>query len=159
MSKTIKRFLFLDLIIIALLAVGTIATDLYSGDKTDSDKKSMCQMGCLPGKMEKATVTGVNYCVACELKTDANAAANCKAYGHQHALKITHMVDACGDINKEYVGKTLFYLANEKSKGLIAGEGSGGTVIIEGKVYLEKPMIEVVNWKTEMDDKHEKQAG
>ncbi len=126
--------------IIAVL--GLTGINLFADDKPGG-----CKFGCIPGKIEIATVTGGNYCPACALKKELGAASACKTYGHRHALKVTNMVDACGEEKPQFIGKTLFYLENDLSQELITRH-HGETVSIKCKVYMEVPMIEVASFQT-----------
>lgn len=101
-----------------------------------------CMHGCMPGKYEMVTITGLNYCPACNLKFDAGAQADCKTYGHHHALRVVKLIDFCGEEKAEFVGKTLFYLENNQSAELINGH-QNETVIVQGKMFLTVPMVEV----------------
>ena len=106
-----------------------------------------------------ATATGVNYCVPCALKKELGAASACKVYGHQHALKIEKVVDACGEEKPDFAGKTLFYLENDKSTILINGH-HGEKLAVKGKVYVEVPMIEVESFEVvSLPDAEESEPG
>lgn len=122
-----------------------IATALAVPHIFADDKPGGCKFGCIPGKLEIATIVGDNYCPACALKKELGASSACKTFGHRHALKVISMVDACGEAKPEYIGKTLFYLENDASRKLIT-ELNGVTVSIKGKVYMEVPMIEVTSF-------------
>lgn len=95
-------------------------------------------------------VTGTNYCVGCALKTDADAKANCKVYGHKHALKVDQLMDETMIIFPEFTGLTLFYLENEKSTKLI-NDNHGKRITVHGKLYLDTRVLEVESFEYEGD--------
>ncbi|NQT33547.1 hypothetical protein HQ587_00045 [bacterium] len=99
------------------------------------------------------SLTGMNYCVSCGLKEAYDAPANCRIYGHQHALNVSKYLTPCGKERSDCVGMTLYYLANDKSKELREGLHHE-TVTVKGKIYWKQSMIEVEEFevvKTEAD--------
>lgn len=129
----------------AVLTTALFAAGIFCNTRAE-DMKGGCKFGCIPEKIEVADIIGTNFCPACELNQSLGAASACKTYGHKHAFKVTSFVDACGNKKDEFIGKTLFFLENDKSTELISGH-HGETLEIRGKVYLEIPMIEVESFK------------
>lgn len=129
-------------LIIALIALSTY---VIAGNP-QLDESGKCSSGCMPGKIEVGTLTGVNYCATCALKQELGAPANCKTYGHHHAFKVSSMIDGCGETCKEFEGKTLHYIENEKSIELVKGHDAE-TLKIKGKVYIASNMLEVQSYE------------
>lgn len=125
-------------LIIALIALSTYV--IAGNPQLDASGK--CPSGCMPGKIEVGTLTGVNYCATCALKQELGAPANCKTYGHHHAFKVISMIDGCGEVCKDFDGKTLHYIENDKSIDLVKGHHDEN-MKITGKVYLASNMLEV----------------
>jgi len=89
------------------------------------------------------TIEGVNYCMGCTLKSEKGAAAQCSIYGHRHGLKVTKATKADGTEVASLVGKTLHYLDNDASKGLVGGEHHGETVTINATVFRKANTVQV----------------
>ena len=100
----------------------------------------------MPGKIEVGTIQGTNYCVTCGLKDEFEAKANCKTFGHHHALKVASMIDGCGETCEEFNGKTLHYIENEQSAKLLNGH-KDSKVKVKGKVFIDSGMIEVESFE------------
>lgn len=126
------------------LLILLLVSSSFAGDEKDGKKR--CAMGCIEGEIEVATITGMNYCFACDLKHEYRAESDCKTYGHQHGLKVIKFVDGCGEEKPAYNDVTLHYLSNEKSQPLIK-EHHGETVEVKGKVYISENVMEVELFK------------
>ena len=132
--------LFRLFVIILLLTCFLSIDDLYAGD--EKTKEKCVPSECIKEDGKSFTITGMNYCVACGLKEAYGAAAQCKVHGHQHGLNVSKLVTPCGKDRSECVGKTFYYLANDKSKQLREGLNHQ-TVQVTGKLYWDQNMIEV----------------
>ncbi len=79
----------------------------------------------------KATFTGKLVCLGCDLKMTEGAHAECKTYGHRHALKTSD-------------GKYINFLENKYSEVLLNGDEYGNkTVTVEGTYYANADMLDV----------------
>ena len=88
-------------------------------------------------KGEKKTFTGSLNCLACDLKIGAGANAQCKVYGHDHALKLMD-------------GSYISFLENDYAELLIhANEGKwhNRDVTVTGIFYPKTNMIDVINFE------------
>jgi len=89
----------------------------------------------------QATVKGENVCLGCALKAEKGAAAQCRKYGHRHALKVVS-VEVGGKPMPNFQGWVLHYLDNDQAQDLIQGR-HGKVVAVKGKVYTEERVLEV----------------
>lgn len=126
------------LALITLIAVLTFAPSAVGGE----DEGHVCPHGCVTGKFEMMTLTGIHLCVACDIKKELGIPVDCALYGHRWALKVTKAVDYCGGDKSEFVGKTFVYLPNKSYAELTKVE-SGKSVVVSGKLFFDIPMIEV----------------
>ena len=150
-------FLTVFLIFGSVLAQDEPAQKDHKCCQQDSTVKACKNVSACEGEdsavSEFFSLTGINYCVSCGLKEAHGAAANCKVYGHQHALNVSKYLTPCGKERSECVGMTLYYLANDKSRELREGL-LNETVTVKGKIYWMQSMIEVEEFevvKTEAD--------
>ncbi len=88
------------------------------------------------------TLEGKNICLACTLKKEQGAAADCKTYGHRHTLKVEKAYDENGNELKGMEGWVLHYLENDKSEKYITGHHND-ILKIKGKVYKNERVLEI----------------
>jgi len=94
-------------------------------------------------KGEQKTFKGTLSCMGCDLKKADGANAQCKVYGHDHALKLED-------------GSYVSFMENDHSEKLInAAEGKwhGQKVEITGKFFAKANVIDVKKFKA-MDKEH-----
>lgn len=92
---------------------------------------------------QDVTVTGVNYCVSCELGK-RGATTRCDFYGHHHSLRVESAVDGQGKAVPEVVGDTLHYLDNDESAALVDFDDfHDKRVRISGRLYAREHTIAV----------------
>ena len=103
-------------------------------------------------KAVEATVVGENICLACSLKQERGAAAQCDKYGHRHALKVTSAT-AAGKDAPEMKGWVLHYLENDDAQPLIK-EHHYETLAVKGKVHAAERVLEVVKFEAAKKAEH-----
>ncbi len=80
---------------------------------------------------DQATFDGTLVCLACDLKGNEGARAECKVFGHRHALKTKD-------------GKYIAFLENKYSKDLINGEKCHNQKItVHGIYHANANMLDV----------------
>ena len=102
-----------------------------------------------PGTSKKQPIlslVGALNCSACDLKKEQGAASQCSIYGHQYSFKAVQVNDASGKRVKEYEGKTYHILRNDKSKELAHEEHTKKSYNIDGKIYADERVLEVVTF-------------
>ena len=86
-----------------------------------------------PKKM--VTLSGTLACLGCDLKKAHGAAAQCKIYGHKHALKTSN-------------GKYYTFLENGRSAPLIKGEEKHNKKVrVYGTLFPGSQVLEVSNFR------------
>ena len=93
-------------------------------------------------KGEQKTLKGTLSCLGCDLKKDAGANAQCKIYGHDHALKLKD-------------GSYVSFFENDHSEVLISankGEWHGSGIAVSGKFIDKANVIDVKSF--EIKDKN-----
>jgi YHS domain-containing protein len=94
----------------------------------------------------EATVEGTNFCIGCTLKKREGAIAQCKIFGHRHALRVAKAVDKNGKELPEVKGWVLHYLDTEKSQDVLKAH-HGEKLTIKGKIYPQERVLEVDSFK------------
>ncbi len=94
----------------------------------------------------EAAVEGTNFCIGCTLKKREGAIAQCKIFGHRHALRVAKAVDKNGKELPEVKGWVLHYLDTEKSQDVLKAH-HGEKLTIKGKIYLQERVLEVDSFK------------
>ncbi len=140
MTKVVK-YTAIFASVILLLGLTGFVIDIKAGPDCGS-----CSLGCEESASAKVTITGFNFCPGCKLKKEFKAASNCKEFGHTNALRITKIKTDDDCAVDDYIGETIFYLENEKSKDLV-NEIRGKAVEVTGTLYLDMPVIEVESYK------------
>jgi len=113
--------------ILMTAALMLISLTAMAGNTEKADK--MGKIG------ETKTFTGILSCPACDLKMDSEAHAQCKVYGHKHALKLEN-------------GKYISFLENDHSEDLIkGGDWNGQKIEVSGVYYPDANMIDVDSFK------------
>ncbi len=93
------------------------------------------------------TVTGVNYCLLCNLAEDEVAGADAD-YAKLNGLKVREAVNADGESVEELKGKTLHYLATKDGKELLTGDANRDKVIVvEGTLYKNANALAVKSFE------------
>ena len=100
----------------------------------------------------EATVEGENFCLGCSLKKEKGAAAQCKQYGHKHALKVTSAT-AAGKELPQMKGWILHYLDTDNAQPFIK-EHHGETLSMAGKVYTDERVFEVAKMEETKKPEH-----
>lgn len=95
---------------------------------------------------EKVTITGTLKCSSCNLKKEHGAGAQCSVYGCQYSFKVDDVTNEKGKSLDEYKGKTFTILLNDNSKELVVKEHKKTQFVIEGYLYPEDNMIEVIKF-------------
>lgn len=126
--------------LLALALALSLATSLpvFAGE----GEGHVCKHACQPGKFEMVHATGTLFCVNCALKAECGADVDCAKVGHRMALKVTKLVDYCGETKADKAGKTLFFLDNAGAKPLLTGT-PGSKYTVSGKLFENVPMIQV----------------
>jgi len=88
----------------------------------------------------EATITGQNFCLACELK-EKGAGAQCSTYGHMRAFRVTKAI-VDGKEQADMQGWVLRYMPTKNSLDLIRSHDDE-TVTVTGKLYRDERVIEV----------------
>ena len=115
--------------LLALIAVFSLAGALTAGDQ----EATKANTG------EHITVSGTLTCTACDLKKTEGARAECKSFGHTHALKTTD-------------GKHIAFLENRFAADLIKGEKyQDKKVEIHGVYFANANVLDVEAFS--VDDK------
>lgn len=97
-----------------------------------------------PTKVENVNVEGEIICIACTLKHEEEAKAQCSIYGHDHSVKVDKIVDANGkEISQDYSGQIYQVLPNDRSNDLLTQDNHHKKVTISGKIYPNANLIEV----------------
>jgi len=102
-----------------------------------------------PGGSKKQSVlslVGTLHCSACDLKKEQGAASQCSIYGHQYSFKAEKVNDTVGKRIENYEGKTYHILRNDKSKELAHEEHAKKSYKIDGKIYDEERVLEVITF-------------
>ena len=98
----------------------------------------MFSLAAMAGKKdEQKTMSGTLSCMGCDLKKADGAHAQCKIYGHEHALKLED-------------GSYVSFMENDHSEDLIdAGEGKwhGQSIEVSGTYYADGNVIDVEKFK------------
>ena len=82
-----------------------------------------------------ASFEGKLVCLACTLKNDEGARAECRNFGHTHALKTED-------------GKFISFLENKHSEDLFKGEKYGGkNISVHGVYYADPNLLDVESYK------------
>ena len=132
--KIMGKLLLVSVVISALI-LSISAAQTEAGKPCDKGKS-----------VYEATVEGTNFCVGCTLKKREGAAAQCKIYGHKHALKVDKAVDKDGKELTRMKGWVLHYLDTEKSQDVLKSH-HGEKLTIKGKVYPKERVLEVNSFK------------
>jgi len=134
--ETKKKFfgkLLLALVVVIALTLPIAAAQ----DKTEQPKAK---------GVYEATVEGTNFCIGCTLKKREGAIAQCKIFGHRHALRVAKAVDKNGKELPEVKGRVLHYLDTEKSQDVLKAH-HGEKLTIKGKIYPQERVLEVDSFK------------
>lgn len=92
------------------------------------------------------SLIGILNCSACDLKKEKSAASQCSIYGHQYSFTTSQVSDASGKRMQNYEGKMYHILRNDRSKELAHEEHTKKNYKIDGKVYDEERVLEVVSF-------------
>ena len=95
-----RKIIAATLAVVVLVAAGALAGDTGSMGHGKAKAESGGEHKTFDGKL---------VCLGCSLKQAAGARANCRLFGHSHAVKLAD-------------GKHVILLENEYSKDLLAGE-------------------------------------
>lgn len=91
-----------------------------------------------------AVITGTLLCLGCSLKKEEGANAQCSIYGHQTALKIETVVFfGSREPDKNYRGKIVFFLTNDRSAELLKAKYHGRKITIVGRMFLKANLVDV----------------
>ena len=132
-KKKIWGKLLLALVVVIALTLPIAAAQ----DKTEQPKAK---------GVYEATVEGTNFCIGCTLKKREGAIAQCKIFGHRHALRVAKAVDKNGKELPEVKGWVLHYLDTEKSQDVLKAH-HGEKLTIKGKIYPQERVLEVDSFK------------
>ena len=132
-KKKIFGKLLLALVVVIALTLPIAAAQ----DKTEQPKAK---------GVYEATVEGTNFCIGCTLKKREGAIAQCKIFGHRHALRVAKAVDKNGKELPEVKGWVLHYLDTEKSQDVLKAH-HGEKLTIKGKIYPQERVLEVDSFK------------
>jgi len=89
-------------------------------------------------KVEQKTFKGTLSCMGCDLKVGSGANAQCKVYGHDHALKLED-------------GSYISFMENDHSEKLIHaadGKWHGKKIEVTGDFFGNANVIDVKSFKT-----------
>jgi hypothetical protein len=125
------------ILISSLLLLLALAGYASAQEHPEHPKKAPAPSGAV-----EATLVGENFCLGCALKEEKGASAQCSVYGHRHALRVGTATSGGKEI-PEMQGWVLHYLDNDNGQPLIK-EHHGETVTLEGKVYGDERVLEVV---------------
>jgi len=89
-------------------------------------------------KGEQKTLKGTLSCMGCDLKKGSGANAQCKTYGHDHALKLED-------------GSYISFMENDHSEKLINasdGKWHGKMIEVTGTFFANANVIDVTKFRT-----------
>jgi hypothetical protein len=93
------------------------------------------------GKAKSVTIEGKLVCLGCELKKADGARADCKVYGHKHALKTAD-------------GNYVNFLENQYSADLIKGEKyHNKKLVVKGRHFAEANLIDIESFEVDGQNK------
>lgn len=126
--------------IVTLAAIAIFGVAAFAQEHPEHPKKD-ATAGAAKAGVVQATVTGENICLACTLKSEKGAAAQCSKYGHQHVLRVASVTPETPGV-PSMTGWILSYLPTDKAQPFIK-EHHNETVAFQGKVYVDERVLEI----------------
>jgi thiol:disulfide interchange protein DsbD len=127
---------FVSLVVLAAMVGAGVALFLCrSVGAADGDR------AVKPTPPVKATITGVNYCVSCELKSEAPAAGEAQPR-RLFALRVSKVVTGDGQERPEMRGWVLHYLPSARSDDLMK-TAEGRVLTVQGTIYPVERVLAV----------------